>query len=90
MQAMAKITSKGQITIPKAVREELGLETGGWVIFRVVRGKRADMAPVRDLLDLAGSIEVPEDVRGLPWKEIRQRAWDAQARNEEASWRRGR
>jgi len=28
-----KITSKGQITIPRAIREKMGLEKGGHVIF---------------------------------------------------------
>jgi antitoxin PrlF len=87
MQAMAKITSKGQVTIPKAVREELGLVKGGWIIFRVVKGERADMAPVPNLLDLAGSVPVPEDVRGLPWKEIQRRAWAARGKElEEKAW----
>ncbi len=90
MQAMAKITSKGQITIPKAVREKLGLEAGGWVIFRVTNGKLADMAPLPNLLDLAGSVPVPDDVRGLPWKEIQRRAHEAAAKEEEASWRQNR
>ena len=90
MQAMAKITSKGQITIPKAVREKLGLEAGGWVVFRVLGDTHADMAPVPNLLELAGSLPVPDDVRGLPWPEIQQRAHEAAAREEEASWRRHR
>lgn len=90
MQAMAKITSKGQITIPKAVREELGLETGGWVVFRIDKEGRAAMEPVPSFLDLAGSVPVPDDVRGLPWKEIQRRAHEAAAKEEEASWRQNR
>lgn len=31
----SKVTSKGQITIPKAVREVLGLEQGDRVAFRI-------------------------------------------------------
>ncbi len=30
---IAKITSKGQLTVPKAVREKLNLETGSKVVF---------------------------------------------------------
>lgn len=86
MQTMAKITSKGQITIPKAVREALGLEKGGWVIFRVSEDQLADMLPVPNLLDLAGSIAVPDDVRSLPWEEIQRRA--DEARRNEATVRR--
>ena len=37
----AKITSKGQVTLPKAVRDALGLKEGDEVVFRV-EGKRAD------------------------------------------------
>jgi len=33
MRYAAKITSKGQITIPKAVRETMGLEEGDYVVF---------------------------------------------------------
>lgn len=30
----AKVTSKGQLTIPKALRDELGLEPGDYIIVR--------------------------------------------------------
>jgi antitoxin PrlF len=33
MQAKAKLTSKGQVTIPKAVRQRLGIKTGDEVLF---------------------------------------------------------
>ena len=33
MESVAKVTSKGQITLPKAVREELGIGTGDNVRF---------------------------------------------------------
>ena len=69
METSAKVTAKGQITIPKAVRDALGLGTGDSVLFRV-DGERAMMARTPDLLELAGSIEVPADVRGMTWAEI--------------------
>ena len=43
MDAAAKVTSKGQVTIPKAVRDALGLKVGDEVIFRV-EGNRAARA----------------------------------------------
>ena len=34
--ATSSITSKGQVTIPKALRQQLGLARGGRVSFRLV------------------------------------------------------
>lgn len=79
MDVAARLSSKGQVTIPKSVREALRLEEGDQVIFRV-EGERAVLARTPNLLDLAGSVSVPAEVRGLPWAEIRRRAWAAQAR----------
>jgi antitoxin PrlF len=76
----ARITSKGQITIPKPVRDALKLSEGDRVVFRVIEGERAILARTPDLLDLAGSVPVPAGVRGLPWEEIRQRGWAGQLR----------
>lgn len=80
MEATARITAKGQVTIPKAVRDALGVREGDALVFRV-EGGRAVMAATPDLLDLAGSVPVPVEARGLTWDEIRARAW--RARSEE-------
>lgn len=74
MEVSAKLSSKGQITLPRAVRDALGVKEGDTVLFRVHDG-RATVAATVDLLDLAGVVSVPDDVRGIPWDEIRQRAW---------------
>lgn len=66
------------MTIPKQVRDELGLREGDRVLFRVVSG-RAVLARTSDLLELAGSVPVPADVRDLSWSEIRDRAHEARA-----------
>jgi antitoxin PrlF len=76
----ARVSSKGQITIPKSVRDALGLNEGDQVVFRLIEGQRAILARTPDLLDLAGSVTVPAEVRGLSWEEIRRRAWAAQPR----------
>ncbi len=80
MDVAARITSKGQITIPKAVREALNLGAGDRVVFRVIEGERAILARTSDLLELAGSVPVPAGVHGLEWDEIRRRAWAGQLR----------
>lgn len=78
MDVSATLTTKGQVTIPKAVRDALGLRDGDRVLFRVV-DDHAVLARTADLLDLAGTVPVPEHVRGRPWSEIRDRAHQAQA-----------
>ena len=48
------ITSKGQVTIPKAVRQKLGLRTGSKVGFRVA-GDHAEIFLVSTPVDLPPS-----------------------------------
>ncbi len=81
MDVAARLTSKGQVTIPRAVREALGLNEGDHVVFRV-EGHRAVLARTADLLDLAGAVEVPAELRGVAWNEVRRRARAARFRRE--------
>jgi AbrB family looped-hinge helix DNA binding protein len=72
MDAAAKVTSKGQITVPKAVRDALGINEGDEVVFRV-EGDRAVMARTADFLSLAGSIKVPAAKRNIAWDDVIRR-----------------
>jgi antitoxin PrlF len=72
MDAAAKVTSKGQVTVPKAVRDALGIREGDEVVFRV-EGSRAVLARTPDLLDLAGSIRVPAAKRNVAWDDVLRR-----------------
>jgi antitoxin PrlF len=78
MDVPAKVTSKGQITLPKTVRDALGLKAGDHVLFRV-HPKRAVLAKVPDFLSLAGSVPVPVSKRGKTWPEIRRQTWRKRA-----------
>ena len=69
MQDFARVSSKGQITIPKAVRKALGPNEGDAVLFKV-DGQRAVIARTPDLMELAGTFEVPLEKRNTPWKKI--------------------
>ncbi len=69
MDTAAKVTSKGQVTVPKAVRDALGIKKGDEVVFRV-EGNRAVLARTPDFLDLAGSIRVPAAKRNIAWDEV--------------------
>jgi len=77
MDVPAKVTSKGQVTLPKAVRDALGLKAGDRVLFRI-HPKRAVLAKVPAFLSLAGSVPVPASKRGADWPEIRATAWRKQ------------
>ena len=74
MQVGARLTSKGQLTIPKEVREALGLRAGDRVFF-TVRDGAAVLAKVPGFLELASSVPVPAELSGKSWKEIREETW---------------
>jgi AbrB family looped-hinge helix DNA binding protein len=66
MDAAAKMTSKGQVTVPKVVRDALGLAEGDEVVFRV-DGERAVLTRTKDFLELAGTISGPAAIRKVAW-----------------------
>ena len=78
MDLAAKVTSKGQITIPKEVREALGITAGDQIVFRVEE-HRAMLAKTPNLLDLAGAVDVPTAKRGVAWDEVRRSTRQARA-----------
>lgn len=72
MDAAARLTSKGQVTVPKTVRDALGLKEGDEIIFRV-EGSRAVLARTPDFLTLAGTVQVPAAKRSTAWDEVIRR-----------------
>lgn len=69
MDARARLTSKGQVTIPKRVRDALSLSEGDEIHFRV-ENSRAIVAKTPDFIELAGTVPVPAEKRGTPWDEV--------------------
>jgi len=69
MDTSAKVTSKGQVTIPKRVRDALGLREGDELLFRVDQS-RAVISKTPSFLDLAGSVAVPAGKRATPWDDV--------------------
>jgi AbrB family looped-hinge helix DNA binding protein len=70
---VAKVSSKGQVTIPKPVRERLEIEPGTQVIF-VARDDRVELEPMKEsILSLRGIIPVdgPQD-----WGEVRRKTME--------------
>lgn len=61
MASSSTITSKGQTTIPKAVRDRLGLKPGDRVEFIIEDGDRVVMIPATlPLAEMAGFLPAPE------------------------------
>ena len=53
------LTSKGQVTIPKALREQLGLEAGDRLEFVLREDGKVEMVPLDDSIEaLKGAVEV--------------------------------
>jgi len=73
VEIAAKMSSKGQITVPKAVRDALGIGEGDNVVFRV-EGNRAVLARTPDFLSLAGTIKVPAARRNAAWDDVIRKA----------------
>jgi len=69
MEITARLSSKGQVTVPRAVRDALSLVEGDRLVFRV-EGDRAVLARTPDLLALAGAGSVPAAKRGTAWAEV--------------------
>lgn len=72
MDVAARVTSKGQVTLPKAVRDALGISQGDAVVFRV-EGDRAVLARTPEFLTLAGAIKVPTTKRNVAWDDVLKR-----------------
>jgi antitoxin PrlF len=79
MDTTARVSSKGQVTIPKSVREALDLHEGDELLFRVERS-RAVVAKTPDFLQFAGAVATPAGKRGTPWDEVLQQTRAARAR----------
>ena len=68
----ATLTSKGQLTVPKEVRERLGLRRGDRVVFEFEGNSvRLKVERSRSLEELKGSLPA---TRKYPGKEVERRA----------------
>ena len=73
----AVITRKSQVTIPKAIRDQVHLEIGDRVNFVVRDGEIVLKPPAPSILDLQGSVKptrIPEDFDQIRKTVRRQRA----------------
>lgn len=78
MDVAARVSSKGQVTVPKVVRAALGIKEGDEIVFRV-EGNRATVAKTADFISLGGTFRVPAAKRNVAWDDVIRRTRSARA-----------
>jgi len=73
------ITKKGQITIPKSIRDKLAINDNDRLSVKLV-GNKAIIEKISSLLELESSIKATKDRKKLSWKEIERKTHEDQAK----------
>jgi|LGVC01.1.fsa_nt_gb AbrB family looped-hinge helix DNA binding protein len=71
MRASSRITVKGQVTVPKKIRDDLKISPGDVILF-VKRGDEVVIKPVKTLLDFKGVIQSDQKIDD--WEKVRNKA----------------
>ena len=69
MEQKARITNKGQVTIPNAVRQALGITEGGSLLFEV-KGDEVRVRAARQPVSFADYARAWCDGEGMSWDEV--------------------
>lgn len=69
LSRIARVTSKGQVTIPKDIREALDIRDGDAVEFWI-RGDELRVERIGRPEELRGSLKTPDHLKGIPVEEI--------------------
>ncbi|HEV8054750.1 MAG TPA: AbrB/MazE/SpoVT family DNA-binding domain-containing protein [Candidatus Limnocylindrales bacterium] len=75
----SRVGERGQITIEKAIREELGIYAGDETVQRVEEGRIViEVVPGRHRRSLAGSLrgKVRQRPKDESWESLRRAAWE--------------
>ena len=89
----AKITTKGQTTVPQEVRDYLRLRTGDWIEFVIADGEVKLIAKNVSIADLAGFLGPPPRGAGATIEELDDAIGRAVGEDDERikrEWREGR
>ncbi len=82
MEQKARVTSKGQVTVPKAVRRAMGIKEGDSLVFEVEDGDvrlRVERKPV-SFADYEGAWRVG---KGMSWEEVNAYVRDLRGHDDE-------
>ncbi|MHB8264241.1 MAG: AbrB/MazE/SpoVT family DNA-binding domain-containing protein [Acidimicrobiales bacterium] len=66
------------MTVPKTVRDALGIEQGDEIVFRV-EGSHAVLARTPDFIALAGTVGVPAAKHNAAWDDVIRKTRSARA-----------
>lgn len=83
MGAFAKMTSKGQLTIPKEIRDELRLSSGTRLYVTVRNGELVARPKNKRLADLAGILGKPPSGESLTVEQMNEAIMEAVAEDDE-------
>nr|WP_191452951.1 AbrB/MazE/SpoVT family DNA-binding domain-containing protein [Halogeometricum sp. CBA1124] len=83
MKKVVSVSSRGQATIPKEFREELGIDTPGRVKFIRTEEGEIVVRPIHSVTDLRGVLEGKTDERGRSATERLREERAADKANEE-------
>ncbi len=94
MRATARVTAKGQVTIPAQVRRALGIQVGSELLFEVRPDRTALIQPVRRrrLPELAGALRPTRPFLGMTAvrEEVGRRLGESMSRGDSVVGRRQR
>lgn len=48
---ISKVSSKGQVVIPKEIREKMGIKSGAFLEFKQIDGKRLEVTVIKDMVE---------------------------------------
>jgi len=74
MQAMTTVTQKGQITLPKALREMVNIDLYDKVIVKLGKGF-LKIEPTEDILDIAGKYKAKKGQSALKARELMEKEY---------------
>lgn len=75
MQFTTSVTQKGQITIPKDIRDKLKLEKYDTVMISQ-KDQSVVITKVKDILDLAGTIKLPKHLRNKDTRALFEKSYE--------------
>jgi AbrB family looped-hinge helix DNA binding protein len=82
MAYQTTLTKKGQITIPKEIREILKLKEGKKLEVKVEKkSKRIILKPVVDILDLAGKFKIKKKIDPVKARELMEKYYGYYEKN---------